>query len=68
MAVSRASLVPEVCVHADGIAWHPVAASDPSMQVAPAGTPLSVATDAILEEHSQYRIAGDVLASTFPCA
>jgi organic radical activating enzyme len=68
MAVSRASLVPEVCVHAGGIAWHPVAASDPSMQVAPAGTPLSVATDAIREEYRQYRIAGDVLASTFPCA
>jgi hypothetical protein len=38
------------------------------MQVAPAGTPLSVATDAIREEYRRYRIEGDVLASTFPCA
>lgn len=68
LAISRASLVPEVCVHADGFAWHPVAAIDPALQVAPTGTPLSAATDAIREEYRGYRIAGDVLASTFPCA
>jgi hypothetical protein len=68
LAVSRASLVPEVCVHAEGIAWHPVAASDPSMQVAPSGTPLAVATQAIRDEYRHHRIASDVIASTFPCA
>jgi hypothetical protein len=68
LVVSRASLVPEVCVHSEGVAWHPVAASDPSMQVAPQGTPLSVATEAIRDEYRQYRIATDVVASTFPCA
>jgi pyruvate-formate lyase-activating enzyme len=68
LSVSRASLVPEVCVHSEGIAWHPVAATDPSMQVAPAGTPLSAATEAIRDEYRQYRIAGDIVASTFPCA
>jgi hypothetical protein len=68
LAVSRASLVPEVCVHSDGIAWHPVAASDPAMQVAPRGTPLAVATEAIRDEYRHHRIASDVVASTFPCA
>jgi hypothetical protein len=68
LAVSRASLVPEVCVHSDGIAWHPVAASDPSMQVAPEGTPLAAATEAIRDEYRHHRIASDVVASTFPCA
>jgi pyruvate-formate lyase-activating enzyme len=68
LAISRASLVPEVCVHVDGFAWHPVAAIDPTMQVAPEGSPLSVATEAIRDEYRRYRIAGDVLASTFPCA
>jgi len=68
LVVSRASLVPEVCVHSEGVAWHPVAAWDPSMQVAPEGTPLWVATEAIRDEYRQYRIAGDVVASTFPCA
>ncbi len=68
LAVSRASLVPEVCVHAQGIAWHPVAAIDPTMQVAGSGESLAAATEAIREEYRRYRIEGDVLASTFPCA
>jgi pyruvate-formate lyase-activating enzyme len=68
LALSRASLIPEVCVHSAGIAWHPVAASDPAMQVAPAGTPLALATEAIRDEYRHHRITSDVIASTFPCA
>jgi pyruvate-formate lyase-activating enzyme len=68
LVMSRASLVPEICVHSDGVAWHPVAAADPAMQVAGPGTPLAAATASVREEYSRYRIEGDVLASTFPCA
>jgi MoaA/NifB/PqqE/SkfB family radical SAM enzyme len=68
LTMSRASLVPEVCIHAEGVAWHPVAPTDPTMQVASAGTPLAAATELIREEYRRHRIAGDVVASTFPCA
>ncbi|CAN5889619.1 radical SAM protein [soil metagenome] len=68
IAVSRASLVPEVCVSAEGVWWHPVAAIDPAMKVSDTWSPLGVAIDAISDEYRRHRIAGDVLASTFPCA
>ncbi len=68
LAVSRASLVPEVCVTADGVWWHPVAAIDPAMKVADDWSPLGGVIDAVREEYRRHRIAGDVLASTFPCA
>ncbi len=68
MTVSRASLVPEVCVTADGVWWHPVAAIDSDMKVCDEWEPLSKSIDAIRDEFRTYRIANDVLASTFPCA
>ncbi len=68
LTVSRASLIPEVCVTADGVWWHPVAAIDPSMRVREARGPLGNVIDAIRSEYRAHRITGDVLASTFPCA
>lgn len=68
LVVSRASLVPEVCVTADGVWWHPVAATDPTMKVSAAWSPLVSVIDAIRVEFREHRIRGDVLASTFPCA
>ena len=68
LTVSRASLVPEVCVTADGVWWHPVAALDPDMLVSEDWAPLAKSIDAIRDEFRHYRIANDVLASTFPCA
>ncbi len=68
MVVSRASLVPEVCVTAEGVWWHPVAAIDPAMKVCDDWAPLSKAIDMIRDEFRAHRIANDVLASTFPCA
>lgn len=68
LVVSRASLVPEVCVTSEGVWWHPVAATDPTMQVADRWHPLAAAVDAIVEEFRAHRRRGDVLASTFPCA
>jgi len=68
LVVSRRSLVPEVCVTAEGVWWHPVAAIDPAMKVADHWSPLSATIEGIREEFRLHRIRGDVLASTFPCA
>ncbi len=68
LTVSRASLLPEVCVTADGVWWHPVAAIDPSMKVCDDWSPLAGAIEKVRDEYRSHRIAGDVLASSFPCA
>ena len=68
LTVSRASLIPEVCVTAEGVWWHPVAAIDPAMRVASDWEPLEQSIEMIRQEYRAHRIAGDVLASTFPCA
>lgn len=68
LVFSRSSLVPEVCVTAEGVWWHPVAATDPAMRVAEHWSPLAGVVDSIIEEFRSHRLRGDVLASTFPCA
>jgi pyruvate-formate lyase-activating enzyme len=68
LVVSRASLVPEVCVTTEGVWWHPVAAIDPVMCVADDWRPLSGVIGTITDEFRSHRLRGDVLASTFPCA
>ena len=68
LTVSRASLLPEVCVTADGVWWHPVAAIDPAMKVSDDWAPLAATIDKVSDEYRSHRISGDVLASTFPCA
>jgi pyruvate-formate lyase-activating enzyme len=68
LVVSRASLVPEVCISAEGVWWHPVAATDPRMRVAGQWSPLAPVIDLITDEFRAHRLRGDVLASTFPCA
>jgi pyruvate-formate lyase-activating enzyme len=68
LTVSRTSLIPEVCVTADGVYWHPVAAIDPTMKVADHWSPLRDVIDATVREYRDHRLKGDVLASTFPCA
>ena len=68
LTISRASLVPEVCITADGVWWHPVAAIDPAMKVADQWAPLAETIATVTDEYRSYRIRGDVLASTFPCA
>jgi len=68
LTVSRSSLVPEVCVSAEGVWWHPVAATDPAMKVADAWSPLDQAIGAVRDEYREYRLRNDILASTFPCA
>ncbi len=68
LVVSRASLLPEVCVTATGVWWHPVAAADPGMFVRPSWRPLRLAIEEITDELRGHRLRGDALASTFPCA
>ncbi|CAN5157181.1 radical SAM protein [soil metagenome] len=68
LTVSRASLLPEVCVTAEGVWWHPVAATDPSMKVCDDWSPLAETIEKVRDEYRSHRIAGDMLASTFPCA
>jgi hypothetical protein len=68
LTVSRASLMPEVCVTAEGVWWHPVAAIDRAMKVADAWSPLAQTIETIRDEYRAHRLANDVLASTFPCA
>jgi pyruvate-formate lyase-activating enzyme len=68
VVVSRATVVPEVCVTAEGVYWHPVAATDPQMLVTPDLSPLGKAIDSIREEFLDHRRRGDLLAAAFPCA
>jgi pyruvate-formate lyase-activating enzyme len=68
LVLSRASLVPEVCVTTQGLWWHPVAATDPAMRVADHWAPLAHGIAAVTDEFRAHRRRGDVLASTFPCA
>jgi pyruvate-formate lyase-activating enzyme len=68
LTVSRTSLLPEVCVTADGVWWHPVAAVDPAMKVCDDWSPLGATIEMVRDEYRSHRISGDVLASTFPCA
>ncbi len=68
LTMARASLVPEICVTTEGVWWHPVAATDPAMLVSEHWSPLAQVIDNVQDQYRQHRIAGDVLASTFPCA
>ncbi len=68
LTMSRASLIPEVCLSAEGVWWHPVAAIDPAMKVSDTWFPLAKTIEAVQGEYRSHRIANDVLASTFPCA
>jgi pyruvate-formate lyase-activating enzyme len=68
LTLSRRSLMPEVCVTADGVWWHPVAAIDPEMRVSESWQPLDAAIEAIRDEYRDHRMRGEVLASSFPCA
>jgi len=68
LTMSRASLVPEICVTAEGVFWHPVAAADPAMMVSEHWSPLGQVIDDVRDQYRQHRLAGDVLASSFPCA
>ncbi len=68
LVVTRESLVPEVCITADGVFWHPVGATDPLMLVTTELLPLADAVDAVVAEYQGYRQRRDEVALSFPCA
>ena len=68
LILSRASLIPEMCVSTEGVWWHPVGATDPAMKVADSWMPFDANLEAVRSEFRGYRLRGDLLASTFPCA
>lgn len=60
--VSRASLIPEVCVAADGVWWHPVGATDRTMEVSDHWALLRTTIETC---DARIRISNHVLANTF---
>ncbi len=68
IVITRESVLPEVCVTADGVFWHPVAVTNESMRVTDSIFPFEDAVTAIREEFLEFRRRGDVLAASFPCA
>ncbi|MDQ6642605.1 MAG: radical SAM protein [Actinomycetota bacterium] len=68
IVITRESVVPEVCVTAEGVYWHPVAATNPTMRVSESIFPLAKSVAAMTEEFVGYRRRGEVLAASFPCA
>ena len=68
IVITRESVLPEVCVTAEGVFWHPVAVTNASMRVTETIFPFAVAVKAIREEFLEFRRRGNVLAASFPCA
>lgn len=68
VALSRADLVPEITLTADGVYWHPVGADDDDMLVTRDVFPLADAFAAVRAHLARERAHGDRLASVFHCA
>ena len=62
------SLVPEVTVTADGIFWHPVAATDDDMLISRDVFPLSAAIGEVRRRYTDQRAEADAATQWFPCA
>ena len=68
VALSRADLVPEITITADGVYWHPVGAEDDDMLVTRDILPLADAFEAVRVHLARERAHGDRLAAVFHCA
>ena len=68
VAIARASLVPEVTVTADGVYWHPVAATDEDALVTHRIEPLAPALDEISRAFAEHWARRASAAQLFPCA
>src|SRR6202162_3581926 len=68
VAVSRADLVPEVTITADGVYWHPVGAEDADLLVTPDIFPLSESFAAVRHAFDREGVHGNKLARIFNCA
>ena len=68
IAVSRADLVPEVTITADGVYWHPVGAEDADLLVTPNIFPLAESFAAVRRAFDRESEHGNKLARIFNCA
>jgi len=68
VAVSRADLVPEVTITADGVYWHPVGAEDADLLVMREIFPLSRSFAAVRRAFEREGEHGNKLARIFNCA
>jgi hypothetical protein len=68
VSISRDSLVPEVTVTADGVYWHPVAATDERALVTHTIEPLSPALDTVCRLFAEQWARSAEAAALFPCA
>ncbi|UJL32158.1 radical SAM protein (plasmid) [Mycolicibacterium vanbaalenii] len=68
VVITRASLVPEITVTADGVYWHPVAATDEQALVTHQVEPLTPALDEISRAFAEQWARAATAAQLFPCA
>lgn len=68
VALTRESLVPEVTVAADGVYWHPVAATDERALVTRTVEPLTPALDMVSRLFAEQWTRAAEEAALFPCA
>jgi TusA-related sulfurtransferase len=68
VAVSRADIVPEVTITADGVYWHPVGAEDTDLLVTHEIFPLSESFAAVRRAFDREAEHGNKLARIFNCA
>ncbi len=68
MVLTRASLVPEITVTAEGVYWHPVAATDEDALVTRRIEPLTPALDEISRAFADQWAHAASAAQLFPCA
>jgi pyruvate-formate lyase-activating enzyme/TusA-related sulfurtransferase len=68
VALSRADLVPEITITADGVYWHPVGAEDADLLVTPDIFPLADAFAAARRAFERERAHAHRLATIFNCA
>lgn len=68
VVITRASLVPEITVTAEGVYWHPVAATDDEALVTRRIEPLASALDDISRAFAEQWAHAARAAQLFPCA
>lgn len=68
VVITRASLVPEITVTAEGVYWHPVAATDEDALVTRRIEPLTQALDEISRAFAEQWARSASAAQLFPCA
>ncbi|WP_235900649.1 Rv1681 family radical SAM protein [Lolliginicoccus suaedae] len=68
LVLTQESLVPEITVTADGVYWHPVAATDEQALVTRQLEPLAPALDTVRQRFAEQWAIAATAAALFPCA